>query len=173
MARTINLIVIHCAATPNGRQLARNDKQTAAGVINVWHSQRGFRRSGPRAADFNPHLKSIGYHYVLDVDGRKSTGRHPDEVGAHVQGHNANSIGVCLAGTDRFTSVQWSALHSLVKALRAQFPAARIVGHRDLSPDRNGDGKITPDEWTKTCPGFTVAEWLAGGMAPLAAHLLG
>lgn len=173
MARTINRIVIHCAASPNGKQLARSDNQTAAGIIDVWHSQRGFRRSGPYAASFNPNLKSIGYHYVLDVDGRKSTGRHIDEVGAHVQGHNADSIGICLVGTDRYTSAQWSALHSLVKALQAQFPGAAVLGHRDLSPDLNGDGKITPNEWTKTCPGFTVAEWLSSSMKPLAAHLLG
>ena len=33
-------------------------------------------------------------------------------------------------------------------------PQATILGHRDLSPDRNGDGRITPDEWIKLCPCF-------------------
>ena len=37
-----------------------------------------------------------------------------------------------------------------------------VVGHRDLSPDNNQDGKITPNEWLKTCPGFD-AGWELGG----------
>lgn len=172
MPRSINLIVIHCAASPNGKQLAKNDgHQTAAGIIDVWHSTRGFRRQPAAVAQFNPNLKSIGYHFVLDCDGRKSTGRNLDEAGAHAKGHNANSIGICLAGTDRFTRAQWDALHSLVKALRAKYPAARVVGHRDLSPDLDGDGTVEPAEWLKTCPGFNVADWLAGGMKPLAGHI--
>ncbi|MXR36727.1 N-acetylmuramoyl-L-alanine amidase [Craterilacuibacter sinensis] len=171
--RPIKLIVIHCAASPNGKQLAKNDgRQSAAGIIDVWHSRRGFKRQADAIARFNPNLTSIGYHFVLDTDGRKSLGRALDEVGAHAQGHNANSIGICLVGTDRYTRAQWDALHSLVKALQAQYPTARITGHRDLSPDLNGDGQITPNEWTKTCPGFDVAAWIAGGMQPVSGHTL-
>lgn len=35
-----------------------------------------------------------------------------------------------------------------------------IVGHRDLSPDKNGDGIITSNEWVKLCPSFDVTKWL-------------
>ncbi|GHD63799.1 N-acetylmuramoyl-L-alanine amidase [Jeongeupia chitinilytica] len=172
MSRSINLIVIHCAATPNGKALYKGGTRTAAATIDVWHSQRGFRRDTVAREAFNPQLYALGYHHVIDCDGRQETGRAHSEIGAHVAGHNANSVGVCMVGTDKFTQRQWEALHSQVRSLQARYPAARIVGHRDLSPDKNGDGTIQPSEWTKTCPGFNVADWLAGGLQPLKSHLI-
>ncbi|WP_199052397.1 N-acetylmuramoyl-L-alanine amidase [Aquitalea sp. ASV15] len=171
MSRTINLIVIHCAASPNGKVLGSASKSAAA-VIDQWHAQRGFHRQPAAIAAYNPDLKAIGYHFVLDVDGSKSTGRALDEVGAHVAGHNANSIGICMVGTDQYSTAQWGALTSLVKSLLAKYPGVPVVGHRDLSPDLNGDGTVEPSEWTKTCPGFTVADWLAAGMKPQAKNTL-
>lgn len=29
-----------------------------------------------------------------------------------------------------------------------------MVGHRDLSPDLNGDGVVRENEWVKACPCF-------------------
>lgn len=171
MSRTIKQIVIHCAASQNGKRLGDGKRKTAAGCIDVWHSARGFKREPSVRATFNPQLFSIGYHFVIDCDGVKETGRSLDEAGAHVAGHNVNSIGICMVGTDRYTKAQWDALSSLIRALQLKYPTAAIKGHRDLSPDLNGDGTITPNEYLKTCPGFTVAEWLAGGMLPLRSAL--
>ncbi|WP_230371150.1 hypothetical protein [Paludibacterium denitrificans] len=54
MPRAINLIVIHCSASPNGKQLAKNG-QTAATTIDVWHSTRGFHRQlKPLSARLTP-----------------------------------------------------------------------------------------------------------------------
>ena len=103
------------------------------------------------AADFDAIL--------FDCDGTLDSGRAEDETGAHAAGHNARSLGICLAGTGRFTPAQWQSLSTLVRSLHARHPAARLCGHRDLSPDRNGDGVVSPAEWTKTCPGFSVADW--------------
>jgi N-acetyl-anhydromuramyl-L-alanine amidase AmpD len=116
-------------------------------------------------------LPSIGYHYVILANGVVATGRHVDEIGAHVQGFNRASIGICMVGTDAFSTEQWRALRRLVDALRMTYPAARVVGHRDLSPDRDGDGKVERSEWTKTCPGFDVASWLVGAMVPLSGNI--
>jgi N-acetylmuramoyl-L-alanine amidase len=33
-----------------------------------------------------------------------------------------------------------------------------IVGHRDLSPDLDGDGIVEPQEWIKQCPCFDAKE---------------
>ena len=90
------------------------------------------------------------------------------EVGAHVKGHNQHSLGICLVGGitttgknhGEYTEKQWLALHKLLQKLESEHPSARICGHRDLSPDVNGDGTITPNEWIKDCPCFDVWTWL-------------
>lgn len=177
--RSINLIVIHCAATPNGKSLFRGLADgtglqvTPVQQIDRDHGDRKppFHRDPAWIARFNPELAHIGYHFVVYTNGVAATGRHPDEVGAHVAGHNANSIGVCMIGTDHFTADQWRGLADLVAGLLKKYPNARVVGHRDLSPDLNHDGTIEPREWIKICPGFTVADWIKGGMAPLTDHL--
>lgn len=150
--RSINLIVIHCAASPNGRP------QTVAD-INAWHRARGFKRTAEFRARQNEALDAIGYHFVITLNGAVHTGRHIDEAGAHAQGFNSKSLGVCLVGTDKFTVAQWSSLRSNIRLLQAAYPEARIVGHREL-PDVH-----------KTCPGFSVASWLHEGMNPLAGHV--
>ena len=45
----------------------------------------------------------------------------------------------------------------LLARLHNRYPKARVCGHRDLSPDRDGNGVITPGEWIKACPCFDVA----------------
>ena len=142
MTRRIDTIVVHCSATPNGRW-------TTAPDIDRWHDDRGFERRDHWRERFNPEYKAIGYHFVIYTDGTVVTGRHLDEVGAHASGHNARSIGICMIGTSAYTLEQWRALDRLVAKMRTSYPAAKILGHRDLP------------EVHKTCPGFDVATWLA------------
>lgn len=170
--RPIKLIVIHCSASPNGDSLFRASVgtpgfQTPVSAIDRWHAARGFKRTASARARQNPELAAIGYHYVIYTNGGIATGRAPDEIGAHAAGFNRESLGICLIGTDRFIASQWAALAGLVTRLQSQNPGARVVGHRDLSPDQDKDGVVEPFEWLKTCPGFDVAAWLAGGMAPV------
>ena len=198
-SRSTNLIVIHCSATPSGRRIDQGTPGkpgylNAAQVINAWHAVRGFKRTAEARNRFNGGLPSIGYHYVIDLDGAVFTGRHLDEVGAHAVQFNAHSVGICLVGgqerTGRYTPAQWEALAQLVLKLSAQLQipvqtARRVVkqtapgydvvmgvcGHRDLSPDKNGNGMAEPFEWLKTCPGFDVEAWLSNGMRPLPVHI--
>lgn len=158
--RPIDLIVVHCSATPNGRPHTARD-------IDGWHRSAGFKRSPSLIGNNEPTLLHIGYHYVVYVDGNVNLGRGEREPGAHVRGHNARSIGICMIGTDEFAAEQWAALKVLVEALKKRYPAARVCGHRDLSPDLNGNGVIEPNEWVKRCPGFDVAAWVERGMKPL------
>ena len=140
--RTINLIVVHCTATPEGRDVTTAD-------IDRQHRQRGFT--------------SIGYHYVIYRDGTLHLGRPVTEVGAHVRGYNRYSIGVAYVGglasdgrtpKDTRTPEQRQALRNLLARLKSRFTGARNCGHRDLSPDVNRDGRIEPSEWLKACPCF-------------------
>jgi len=155
----INMIVIHCSATPNGKIFTASD-------IDRWHKDRKFIRSD-QFIDADHPLHHIGYHFVIRVDGIIENGRKIHEMGAHVKGHNGGSIGICMIGTDKFSEKQWSELADLVQALKRLYPSINsIVGHRDLSPDTNGNGVIEPTEWTKTCPGFDVDSWLRNDMKP-------
>ncbi len=141
----VKYIVIHCSASRAGQDFRAVD-------IDGWHRRRGFKR--------------IGYHYVVDLDGTIEEGRKLDEEGAHVKGYNHCSVGVCYVGgldengeaKDTRTEKQKRALEDLVEVLREVFPGAEVVGHRDLSPDKNGDGKVEPWEWLKVCPCFDVRE---------------
>lgn len=174
--RVIQCIVIHCSASANGISLGRvgASAKTSADVIDGWHRARKFHRRDEWRQRFNPSLTSIGYHFVIDVDGQRLTGRNIDEQGAHASGHNIGTVGICLVGTDRFTRAQWDELRKLVSELLVDSPNARVCGHRELSPDRNGDGRITRNEWTKICPGFEVtAWWLSHGMQPMTGHIQG
>ena len=144
--RNIKYIIVHCSATAEGRDFHAKD-------IDRWHRHRGFN--------------SIGYHYVVDLDGKIEAGRPESQVGAHCQGYNSVSIGVCYIGglakdgktpKDTRTPAQKRMLNDLLRKLVKQFPGSQICGHRDLSPDLNHDGKIEPNEWVKACPCFDAEE---------------
>lgn len=141
-------LVVHCSATPGNRDID-------AATIRGWHLKQNWR--------------DIGYHYVIKRDGTVETGRPLMEPGAHVSGHNHHSVGVCLVGgvdskmvpENNFTEAQFASLKRVLDDLKARWPDAEVLGHRDLSPDRNKDGKITKNEWVKACPSFDVRPWWA------------
>lgn len=132
----VRYLVVHCAATPPKINVD-------AKMIDRWHRERGFL--------------GIGYHYVINRRGFTEPGRNIDTVGAHVEGHNHESIGICLAGgmdaankvpEDNFTMQQKVALAHLLLTLKTLFPNAEVVGHRDLNPN-------------KACPSFDAKAWWA------------
>ena len=137
--RPIDQIIIHCSATPNGDSYYAKD-------IDDWHAARGFGRDPDMRKEFNPHLQAIGYHYVILLDGITQAGRAEHEVGSHVFGRNARSIGICMIGTDKFTPAQWRSLRFLVFSLIEKYPRATVHGHREFT--------------IKECPGFDVGEWM-------------
>ncbi len=91
--------------------------------------------------------------------------RPVERAGAHAKGYNARSIGIAYEGgldergqpADTRTELQKRSLRILVRVLKEDFPGiTQVVGHRDLSPDLDGDGIVEPEEWTKMCPCFEV-----------------
>lgn len=136
--RFINLLVIHCAATPANMDVGVSE-------IDRWHRERGFDR--------------IGYHFVIRRNGVIEKGRDISEVGAHVQGFNKNSIGICMVGgvnsqkvpENNFTSAQWLSLKTLVKKFQSEYPEIKVCGHNELA--------------AKACPSFNVQSWLATDMS--------
>ena len=61
---------------------------------------------------------------------------------------------------DTRTPEQKSALRLLVHQLLKRFRKSYVCGHRDLSPDLNGNGVVEPEEWIKVCPCFDVGKEL-------------
>ena len=122
--RTITLIVIHCSAV-------RPDQTSSAEEIDGWHRKKGW--------------KGIGYHYVVRRDGQIEPGRPEEMVGAHCVNHNAHSIGICYEGgldirgqpDDTRTAEQKATMRQLLEDLHKRYPRALVVGHRDLSHDRD------------------------------------
>lgn len=138
--RKITLIILHCSGS-------RCDRRYTFEQCRHDHIH-------------NNHWDDIGYHYYVELDGTIHHGRPESIKGAHVKNHNNHSIGVCYEGgldancnpADTRTPEQKASLLSLLTELHARFPRAIILGHRDLSPDLNGDSKITPNEFIKQCP---------------------
>lgn len=126
--RKINKIIVHCSATPEGREVTVEE-------IDKWHKANGW--------------KGIGYHYVVYLDGSIHEGRDEKEVGAHCAGQNTNSIGICYIGgveadgktpKDTRTEAQKKSLLELLKKLKEKYPNATIHGHREFA--------------SKACPSF-------------------
>lgn len=134
--RNLDMIVIHCSATPSNMDIGVEE-------IRKWHLEQGF--------------SDIGYHYVIKRNGELEVGRPIDKPGAHCKGHNARSIGVCLVGgvdkyagklvsSCNFTELQWNALDLLVTNLLGKYHSIRSVhGHNEFA--------------AKDCPCFDVQEW--------------
>ncbi len=139
--RQIDEHIIHCSAT---QPAWAEDAPTTAKIdeIRRWHVGQGW--------------SDIGYHYIIDTDGDVVKGRPVERAGAHVKGHNSNSIGICLIGgyggtaTDKFeehyTEAQRKALLNLLNDLTANYPDAKIRGHNEVA--------------AKACPSFNVKEFL-------------
>lgn len=130
--RDIKEIIIHCSATPEGKQFTIND-------IKKWHLARGF--------------SDIGYHYIIYLDGSVHNGRDINKPGAHCTNHNSKSIGVCYIGgvakdgktpKDTRNSLQKESLLNLLKELKVLYPKAVIRGHRDFA--------------NKACPSFDATK---------------
>lgn len=150
--RKITGIVIHCSATKAGQSVDVN-------TIDRWHKERGFKRQ--------PISKRYcGYHFFVTESGEIQKGRDLQETGAHVEGSNSKTIGICYAGgigkdgkpSDTRNDKQKDSLLWLLQQLVIKFPNVTIDGHRDYSPDKDGDGIIEPWEWMKACPSFDAKQ---------------
>jgi len=126
------MVVLHCSATPDYPEGHKAFDLIGAADIDVWHRQRGWRE--------------IGYHYVIRRTGVIEEGdRHWTEYGAHVQGHNIDSLGVCMVGTRWHTKNQVDALLATFGSIWQRFG-------------------IHPKDWfghyefdkRKTCPGVSM-----------------
>lgn len=128
--RRIDRIILHCSATPEG-------KDYTVEQIRQWHLARNF--------------SDVGYHFVIYRDGSVHRCRPVGQVGAHTKGYNTHSIGICYIGgmtadnkmpKDTRTEAQRFALINLVGELKECYPSATVHGHNEFA--------------NKACPSFIV-----------------
>ena len=128
--RKINKIFVHHSAS---------SQNTTRDQIDIWHKNREW--------------DGVGYHYVIENDGSIMMGRPFAKVGAHVKGHNRNSIGVCVVGNYMddlaMTSGQEQSLVVVLHGLLTQFDldANEVYGHRELGET--------------LCPGKHLFHWIS------------
>lgn len=156
--RNIKYIVFHCTAGPQ--------TQTIESIQNYWRSIG---------------WKTDGYHHIIKADGTIVDLVSIDKPSNGVKGFNANSIHICYIGgveiikgtndkgkpvnvigkpVDNRTAEQKASQEVLLKKYLQMFPGATVCGHRDFSPDKDRDGVVEPGEWMKTCPSFSVHDWV-------------
>ena len=131
--RKVNKIIIHCTATPEGREHDVAD-------IRRWHLKRGFN--------------DIGYHYLIHIDGTIEEGRPINKQGAHCSGQNRGSIGICYVGgmskdmkkaKDTRTQAQKDSLIKLMHELIYKYNKDMTIhAHHEYA--------------NKSCPSFNVQE---------------
>lgn len=131
-------IILHTSATrPDwmaGHSLAAKVQE-----IDRWHRSNGWR--------------GIGYHYVIDRDGKVAKGREEAETGAHVRGHNTGTIGVCILGgfggsaddtfDDHYTPEQRVSVSKLIRDIASRTDIRKVTGHNQYA--------------AKACPCFVAA----------------
>ena len=99
--RKISKIIIHCSATPRG-------KDFSAEVIRDWHVK------GNGWSD-------IGYHYFLTKDGKVHMGRNVNIISTTQEGCDEESVSICLSGEHNFTEEQFKALRYLCWEINSKF----------------------------------------------------
>ncbi|RLE63886.1 MAG: hypothetical protein DRJ47_08875 [Thermoprotei archaeon] len=116
-----NAITIHHTATSNDYK----DSFEVVRNIQVFHQDsRGWC--------------DIGYHYLIDREGRIFEGRPVWAVGAHVKNHNTGNIGISIIGNFEEREPNEKELNSLVNLVawlvyQYNIPLGNIKGHRDYS----------------------------------------
>lgn len=144
--KRIERLVIHCTATPEGREVKASD-------IRRWHCAQPPVGRG---------WKQVGYTDMVHLDGtverlvrnNEDEWVDPWEITNGAKGYNATSrhivyVGGCAADgktpKDTRTAAQKASMLRYVQDFRRRFPKAGVVGHRDLNPG-------------KACPCFNVKE---------------
>lgn len=142
----VDEIIVHCAATRPDWMAGRTLAEKVA-EIRRWHM----------SAPLN--WNDIGYHWIIDRDGKVMAGRAETVIGAHAgAAKNRGTLGVCLLGghgssendhfAQHFTRAQDMTLRQTIDAISLRTAITRVSGHNEYA--------------AKACPGFHVSTWLKG-----------
>lgn len=140
---TKEYIIVHHTLVSRHKNKAQFD------AVNKYHKSRGFPKSSLGYY--------VGYHYMIEPDGKVIKAREHDDIGAHTvqQSMNYRSLGICLSGhfdIEEPTDEQKSALLDLILELQKahNIPDGKIKLHRDYA------GQY------KSCPGTRIPNDIKG-----------
>lgn len=149
MSKPLKYLVIHCTATPEGREVSSAE-------LRHWHTDpvshggRGWKQVGyTDMVHLNGGVERL-------VDNNEDAAVDPWEVTNGAAGYNSVSRHVVYVGgvapdgrtaKDTRTAAQKAALERYVRLFHRRFPKVRIVGHNELNR-------------SKACPSFNVQKWL-------------
>lgn len=127
-------VIVHCTSTKNGVHVDFE-------AIKKDHIE-------------NRGWSSVGYHLLINYDGEVHKGRPLNVQGAHVEGANHDSIGICLAGTDKYSKKQLDVLRYQLDGILQIYniKVYSMYSHCDFDSARKQG---------KTCPGFGSTELVA------------
>ena len=136
--KTLKYLVIHCTATPAGREVTRKD-------IEQWHlKERGWSRVGysdmihldgklENLTDYNQNNFVDGFEITNGARGYNGISRHVVYVGG-------------MHGKDTRTPQQKETLLTYIRFTILRHPNIKVIGHNNIA--------------NKACPSFNVQEWL-------------
>lgn len=153
VAKNVRNVVIHCSA-------GFGDVNS---IKKYWKEVLGWEQ--------------VGYHLIVDLDGNITQLAPFKAITNGVAGHNAESIHICYIGgirvekkdgktvytaEDTRTEKQKLGIHRGISLALSWLKAEgkditkdlTVCGHRDFSPDRNGNGLVDKNERIKECPSF-------------------
>ena len=131
--RNIKYLAIHCTATPQ--------TTTIQSIKNYWRNVLKW--------------KSVGYHYIIEANGKVTQLADISLITNGVRGFNSESIHISYIGgvdpknkpIDNRTDEQIKSMIKLIKDIKKVYPNIIIQGHRDFGAK-------------KACPSFDVKTWL-------------
>jgi hypothetical protein len=128
--REIKKIVVHVTDSDDSLDIGVRE-------IRKWHTDAPPKGNG---------WSDIGYHYVIRRNGVVERGRSDDQMGAHVMGHNQDSIGICWVGRNQISEKQVESLKAILRGLCHQYGldvTEDVYGHYELDS-------------RKTCPNLDM-----------------
>ena len=137
-----------------------HNRHTAIMHVSATKMSQDFTFEDCKRSHKNKGWSDIGYHFYIEKDGEIHKGRSLTINGAHVRGFNTGTIGICTEGGlneegvpyDTMNELQRLSVEGLLLSLKEGNPKMKVAGHRDYSPDLNGNGKIESFEFSKACP---------------------
>ena len=142
--KDVKKLIIHCSASQDSLDIGAREIK----ILHMLDKKQSVEWNGQQVK--GKGWTDIGYHYVIRKSGMVDKGRPLDKQGAHVRGHNGDSIGICWVGLDDLNAKQLRSLKAIVKTLmiRYKLDIDDVFGHYEF--DSN-----------KTCPNLDMNKFRA------------